>query len=242
MKGIQHGACDYMVKPVRLEQLRGIWTHVVKNSKTGDAAWKLPSGDGDKVEKAANHAKKYSRKNKKVVDVADEDNENTSTQKKQRVQWCGELHRKFVQAVNQIGMDSKFSHFMSLSINNSSVKSVSLNKHFVAVNAGAVPKKILEVMNVEGLTKENVASHLQVWFLLFCSITILIHYIIVKGIWIELVFRTISISNSIVFMSMEFVCLTLQQCNRNVSATHKALVAYTHVLSLVCYTHLHFWS
>ena len=86
MTGIKHGACDYMVKPVRLEQLRGIWTHVVKNSKTGDAARKLPSGDGDEVEKVgANHAKKYSRKNKKAVDVADEDNENTSTQKKQRV-------------------------------------------------------------------------------------------------------------------------------------------------------------
>jgi two-component response regulator (ARR-B family) len=70
----------------------------------------LPSGDVDKVEKVgANHTKKYSRKNKKAVDVADEDNENTSTQKKQRVQWCGELHRKFVEAINQIGMDSKFS-------------------------------------------------------------------------------------------------------------------------------------
>ncbi|CAD6336293.1 unnamed protein product [Miscanthus lutarioriparius] len=142
MKGIKHGACDYMVKPARVEQVRGIWTHVVKNSKTdprnnirsgdGDKVENLPSGDGDEVEKVgANHAKKYSRKNKKVVDVADEDNKNTSTQKKHRVQWCGELHRKFVQAVNQIGMDR------------------------------AVPKKILEVMNVEGLTKENVASHLQ---------------------------------------------------------------------------------
>lgn len=28
---------------------------------------------------------------------------------------------------------------------------------------GAVPKKILELMDVPGLTRENVASHLQVW-------------------------------------------------------------------------------
>jgi SHAQKYF class myb-like DNA-binding protein len=53
---------------------------------------------------------------------------------------------------------------MALSINNSSVKSVSLSKYFIAINAGAVPKNILEVINVEGLTRENVASHLQVWF------------------------------------------------------------------------------
>ena len=32
--------------------------------------------------------------------------------------------------------------------------------------AEAVPKRILDLMNVEGLTRENVASHLQVH--LFC--------------------------------------------------------------------------
>jgi two-component response regulator (ARR-B family) len=68
-----------MVKPVRLEQLRGIWTHVVKNSKTDHAICKLPCGHGDKVEKAgANHTKNYSRKNKKAMDVADQ-KDNTST-------------------------------------------------------------------------------------------------------------------------------------------------------------------
>jgi hypothetical protein len=35
-------------------------------------------------------------------------------------------------------MDSKLSHSMALSINNSSIKYVSLNKYFVVVNAGAV--------------------------------------------------------------------------------------------------------
>ncbi|OQU78916.1 hypothetical protein SORBI_3008G071200 [Sorghum bicolor] len=142
MKGIKHGACDYMVKPVRLEQLRGIWTHVVKNSMndpqnninsgSDDDVQKLRYGNGDKgMKDGANHRNKYSKKNKKVVDVADEDSENTSAQKKQRVQWCGQLHQKFVEAVSQIGIDR------------------------------AAPKKILAIMNVEGLTRENVASHLQ---------------------------------------------------------------------------------
>jgi len=189
VKGIKHGACDYLVKPVRLEQLRGIWKHVVKNSKTDHAVRKLPSGDGDKVEKVgANHTKKYSRKNKKVMDVADEANENTSTQKKQRVQWLvsytGSLYKLSIRLAWTVS-----SHFMALSINNCSVKSVSLNKYFVAVNAGAVPKKILEVMNVEGLTRENVASHLQVWFstlMLDRYACVTINYIIVKDIHTKL--------------------------------------------------------
>lgn len=33
------------------------------------------------------------------------------------------------------------------------------------MNTEAVPKKILELMNVPGLTRENVASHLQVGYL-----------------------------------------------------------------------------
>nr|CAB3468423.1 unnamed protein product [Digitaria exilis] len=142
MKGINHGACDYLVKPVRLEQLRGIWTHVVRNSKNNpridisdssdDADQKFQSEDGDKDEQdGENHTSNYSKKKKKDINGTDEDKENRSTQKRQRVQWSGDLHRKFIQATNQIGMDK------------------------------AVPKKILEVMNVDGLTRENVASHLQ---------------------------------------------------------------------------------
>lgn len=34
------------------------------------------------------------------------------------------------------------------------------------VVAEAVPKKILDLMNVDGLTRENVASHLQVYIFL----------------------------------------------------------------------------
>ena len=36
--------------------------------------------------------------------------------------------------------------------------------NFLAIISEAVPKRILELMNVPGLTRENVASHLQVWF------------------------------------------------------------------------------
>ena len=41
-------------------------------------------------------------------------------------------------------------------------------------NAEAVPKKILELMNVEKLTRENVASHLQALILNFSVIVTMI--------------------------------------------------------------------
>ncbi|GMQ03770.1 hypothetical protein CsSME_00049433 [Camellia sinensis var. sinensis] len=32
MKGVSHGARDYLIKPVRLEELKNIWQHVVRKN------------------------------------------------------------------------------------------------------------------------------------------------------------------------------------------------------------------
>jgi two-component response regulator (ARR-B family) len=49
------------------------------------------------------------------------------------VDWTPELHRRFVQAVEQLGIDK------------------------------AVPSRILEIMGMDCLTRHNIASHLQVY-------------------------------------------------------------------------------
>ncbi|KAK9839444.1 hypothetical protein WJX81_002452 [Elliptochloris bilobata] len=59
------------------------------------------------------------------------DSDDGATQKKPRVVWSAEMHQQFVEAVERLGVDK------------------------------AVPKRILDAMNVVGLTRENVASHLQ---------------------------------------------------------------------------------
>ncbi|KAL5073413.1 hypothetical protein RYX36_012399 [Vicia faba] len=66
----------------------------------------------------------------------DEDNDNDSLSsynntKKRRVVWSDDLHAKFVEAVNLLGLHD------------------------------AVPKKIVGLMNVDGITSKHVASHLQ---------------------------------------------------------------------------------
>ncbi|KAG8474414.1 hypothetical protein CXB51_033697 [Gossypium anomalum] len=83
-KGITHGTCDYLLKPVHIEELKNIWQHV-----------------------------------------------DPSIQEKPRVVWSVKVHRKFVSTVNQLGLDKDFL------------------------------KKVLNPMNVEGLKRETVASHLH---------------------------------------------------------------------------------
>ncbi|KAG5030916.1 hypothetical protein JHK82_014526 [Glycine max] len=148
MKGISHGACDYLLKPVRMEELKNIWQHVIRRKKF-DSKEKNKTRNIDKpTSNSSNglgssgtgnsdHNEKLTKKRKDQDEDEDEeqendhDNDDPSAQKKPRVVWSVELHRKFVAAVNQLGIDK------------------------------AVPKKILDLMNVEKLTRENVASHLQ---------------------------------------------------------------------------------
>ncbi|CAK9237890.1 unnamed protein product, partial [Sphagnum troendelagicum] len=147
MKGITHGACDYLLKPVRIEELSNIWQHVVRKLRSepkehsasledGDRQRRGGAEDADNTSSAADTADGIWRNKKKKEAKEDEedfeqDNDDPSTLKKPRVVWSVELHQQFVSAVNQLGIDK------------------------------AVPKRILELMSVQGLTRENVASHLQ---------------------------------------------------------------------------------
>ncbi|PHT52398.1 Two-component response regulator ARR2 [Capsicum baccatum] len=122
MKGITHGACNYLVKPVRLEELKNIWQHVIRRKEVEPKNWNK-SNDQDKANQGG--VEEYER------------DENGNDDDKPRVVWSIDLHKKFVTAVNQLGLEK------------------------------AVPKRILDLMNVEGLTRENVASHLLALISLF---------------------------------------------------------------------------
>ncbi|WOL11514.1 two-component response regulator ORR26 isoform X1 [Canna indica] len=144
MKGVQHGACDYLLKPVRMKELRNIWQHVyrkkmhevnIETHSFGEDINILCNGFEDLEDRNLTDGTELSsvRKRKDVdyKDLGDQELNDPSKLKKARVVWSVDLHQKFVNAVNQIGFDK------------------------------VGPKKILDLMNVPGLTRENVASHLQ---------------------------------------------------------------------------------
>lgn len=148
MRGIRHGACDYLIKPIRTEELKNIWQHVVRkrcnvgkeheHSGSVEDNDRLKNGidDAEYTSSFNEGADGVSKSLKKRKDTKEEDdpeieNDDPTSSKKPRVVWSVELHQQFVSAVNHLGIDK------------------------------AVPKRILELMNVPGLTRENVASHLQ---------------------------------------------------------------------------------
>ncbi|GJS38844.1 two-component response regulator ORR21 [Tanacetum coccineum] len=148
LRGIRHGACDYLIKPIRGRQLKNIWQHVIRkkwnenkehehSGSVDDKDRQKRGGDDTDYASSVNEggdgilASHKKRRNIKEEDDGELETDEPGSSKKPRVVWSVELHQQFVGAVNQLGIDK------------------------------AVPKRILELMNVPGLTRENVASHLQ---------------------------------------------------------------------------------
>nr|VDC68222.1 unnamed protein product [Brassica rapa] len=136
-KWMRNGACDYLIKPIRPEDLRLIYKYLVKKMELRGitvaeeaeekAAAEKSSSVGDSTIRSPNR-----RKRNMLQTDEDPDHNRDSATKKRRVVWDDYLNGKFLDAVNSLG------------------------------NNDVVPKKILERMNVSSLTRENVASHLQI--------------------------------------------------------------------------------
>ena len=123
MRGIRHGACDYLIKPIRTEALKNIWQHVVRKRCNGSKEHELSGSleDNDQPKHGTDESEYAScvnegadgvlrtlkkRKDTKEEDEAEIENDDPCTSKKPRVVWSVELHQQFVSAVNQLGIDS----------------------------------------------------------------------------------------------------------------------------------------
>ncbi|XP_012567278.1 two-component response regulator ARR14-like isoform X2 [Cicer arietinum] len=155
MRAIENGACDYWIKPLHEKQIKNMWIHAARklmnenkkqeiNRKNLEFEGKKIKGEKDDLIlgliDATSEGVKIDPKegcSKVIVEKSDyvieKDNlnENEPSTKKARVAWTVELHQQFVRAVKQLGVDK------------------------------AGPKRIMKIMNVNGLTRAHIASHLQ---------------------------------------------------------------------------------
>ncbi|XP_010549603.2 PREDICTED: putative two-component response regulator ARR19, partial [Tarenaya hassleriana] len=123
MKAMMYGACQYLVKPVNKETIAVLWQHIARKTRTRPVRPLTDQTAGSVRDKITTRAGEEENKG-----------EETAASKKNRMTWTDDLHQKFLQAVNVIGIEK------------------------------AVPKTILKCMQemkVQGLSRNNVASHLQ---------------------------------------------------------------------------------
>jgi hypothetical protein len=122
-RGIRHGACDYIVKPADIKETRNIWQHVVRKNHVAVIHNSSDSDDADQrvarpvIAKGGAKSKKCSKKKRNDGEGSDDNRgRRRNTWKKPRVSWTGELHNRFLEVVNRLGIDSKISQFFSLLI------------------------------------------------------------------------------------------------------------------------------
>ncbi|KAL8532955.1 hypothetical protein ACS0TY_009279 [Phlomoides rotata] len=157
-RAVENGAYLYVKKPVTIELLRCIWQHVMRENirvrrerQVATANYNAARGieirevnpnpnlgqDNMLTNDALNAKKGYNFKGRKddIVDEYDSDNVTSQGGDKVRrkvcTEWTQDLHEKFMNAVEILGEGRCF------------------------------PKEILDLMNVPGLTRMQVASHLQ---------------------------------------------------------------------------------
>jgi two-component response regulator ARR-B family len=119
MKYITNGASDFLIKPVRIEELKNIWQHVFRkkigeeHSKTHNAqhgidqllayppkvAPPCPVRTTGSDEAAMALESELRETNSTVTDIRD--------LRKSRLSWTLQLHRQFITAVNSLGAESK---------------------------------------------------------------------------------------------------------------------------------------
>ncbi|CAA7048257.1 unnamed protein product [Microthlaspi erraticum] len=163
MQATLHGACDYLVKPVKSSIIANIWQHIVRKKMMRKPGLVPPVQSEDKGGQNIGEAEENAAKKPRMASASEEtqplpsdpvpsngldkDNDNSKTikqgngekdkvnPKKPRTVWDNDLQEKFLEAIDVAGGSEK-----------------------------ANPKEILKIlkeMKVEGLTGNNVASHLQ---------------------------------------------------------------------------------
>ncbi|KAI3448812.1 hypothetical protein Pfo_005477 [Paulownia fortunei] len=145
MRALEQGAFLCIKKPVTMQIMGYLWQHVLRE-KVRRLKQKKPIREviehntlhkefreEDLMEgnQNDNHNAEGKHKSKKKLNSGTSQNDNAMFKKKVWTEWTEELHEKFMDAVTQLG------------------------------EGRCYPKEILELMNIPGLTRMQVASHLQ---------------------------------------------------------------------------------
>ncbi|GAB4825981.1 hypothetical protein Ancab_008850 [Ancistrocladus abbreviatus] len=141
LKGLEGGAVQYFVKPIKLPDLIRLWQFVFSWRKSKTVSTEAANALNNNVHNVSwfacfnSEEENGNRRKRKVsgqtscVEIADAEGDNTSTRTK--FCWTPQLHNLFMEAIHIVGFDR------------------------------ATPLKILKYMKVPGLTREQIASHLQ---------------------------------------------------------------------------------
>ena len=112
-RGVTHGAVDFLIKPVRLEELRNVWQHVVRRrSRAGRGGSGGAGHGGNNSAGACETPPSRPASAKRGASDSEPDRPgggaaaSSPPPKRPRVVWTVDMHRHFVAAVNTLGVEA----------------------------------------------------------------------------------------------------------------------------------------
>ncbi|XVF34240.1 hypothetical protein REPUB_Repub18cG0042500 [Reevesia pubescens] len=132
-KGLVYGAVDYIIKPIGVQEIKNTTSHfdTLNKFKESEQSSDYQEASDDQILKPLEHSNASIKVEEHKANIQSDD-PSSSSRKKKRLVWTPELNAKFVKAVQILAKSSRVH-----------------------------PKRILDIMNEPGLTRDNIASHLQ---------------------------------------------------------------------------------
>jgi YesN/AraC family two-component response regulator len=108
-RAINNGARDYLLKPVRLQEISNIWQHVYRKNLENPEKSSITKEIPEQIS-LPDHPKTDDGELRKEED---ETNPHQPTEKKPRFVWTLDLHCRFVNAIQELGERGKSTVFCS---------------------------------------------------------------------------------------------------------------------------------
>ncbi|KAL8542163.1 hypothetical protein ACS0TY_003139 [Phlomoides rotata] len=144
MRALEHGAFLCVKKPITMQELGSLWQHVSREKMS-------------QLLKQNEASKEVVRYNPQTLALGQPNHvrdENNPNKRKVWTEWTVELHTKFMKAARFLGPGSMWFPLLLLFFFFSFLT-------LIMISQWCYPSDILELMNVPGLTRMQVARHLQ---------------------------------------------------------------------------------
>ncbi|WMV49426.1 hypothetical protein MTR67_042811 [Solanum verrucosum] len=137
MKGHDNGAAFFIMKPITQDNISYLWEYTTSlQKKKHTSKQEFEENTNEKILNEVIYIESSSSvserdKSTRKYDKAENEDGSSQPSKKSRIVWTDSLHNKFLEAIAILGVKK------------------------------AYPRKILELMDIPGLSKKHIASHLQ---------------------------------------------------------------------------------
>lgn len=116
VKGVKHGAQDYLAKPVKVEDLRKLWEYATKKPEYDHTPSSIETRETVVQSLSPEDYKERDMEKEDEISRSDQITSSRKKHTKKRITWTRQLHKKFLDAIQQLQVDLHSSEYRPSSL------------------------------------------------------------------------------------------------------------------------------